>query len=208
MLGYEFALRLVDQELENGESHSHELIQYLRADSRSDGKGLPSPLNDVVQRFSEMIHSTKIKSVTDVVCFYETRPTNYLSILKALDKNNMPKEVEFDPTGHAITVPRASACIDGITALPLHVRHNMLHKHNSPTSTEFELIVRRHQGFAEKKYQSNNIMNYVGRNTSEGNQNKETKASTGMSIAFNGPVTTGCNTILGNQISGGNYTFN
>ncbi|KAI0862783.1 hypothetical protein F4860DRAFT_512383 [Xylaria cubensis] len=143
LLGYEFALRLIDQEIVKGESPSQDLAQYLRPDSRSDRNGLPSPLDDVFQRFSEMIHTPKIKSVTDVVCFYETRPTNYSSVLKALDRNTMPKE--FDPTGHAVTVPRASACIDGITALPLHVRHNMLHKHNSPSSAKFKLVAQRLQ---------------------------------------------------------------
>ncbi|KAI0545030.1 hypothetical protein F4679DRAFT_562410 [Xylaria curta] len=150
MLGYEFALRLIDQEAERGESHSQELIQYLRTDSRMDARGLPSPLDDVVQRFSEMIHNTKFKSSTDVVCFYETLPTNYESVLKALDNSNMPNESEFDPSGHAVTVPRASACIDGITAIQLEVRHNMLHKHSSPTSNQFQLIVQRLQGFSQK----------------------------------------------------------
>lgn len=71
---------------------SQELSQYLRPHGRKDAGGGPSPLDEVVQRFAELIHHEAFK--VPVVCFYETRATKKSSLFKALPSENRPEQID------------------------------------------------------------------------------------------------------------------
>lgn len=71
---------------------SQELSQYLRPHGRKDTGGRPSPLNEVVQRFAEMIHHEAFK--VPIICFYETRATKKSSLFRGLPPENLPEHVD------------------------------------------------------------------------------------------------------------------
>lgn len=71
---------------------SEELSQYLRPHGRKDTGGGPSPLDEVVQRFAELINHEAFK--VPVVCFYETRATKKSSLFKALPSERRPEHTD------------------------------------------------------------------------------------------------------------------
>ncbi len=79
-------------------AYSQELVQYLRSDSRSDGGGAPSPLDELVQKFTEMTQHDAFKF--PITCFYETRDARFSSYLARFPANFQQKQI--DPDGHDI----------------------------------------------------------------------------------------------------------
>lgn len=65
-----------------GGDGSEELVQYLRSDHRSDDEGRPSPLNELVERFTGIVHHVSYKF--PIACLYETSHTEYDSLHKRL----------------------------------------------------------------------------------------------------------------------------
>ncbi|KAJ2986541.1 hypothetical protein NUW58_g4975 [Xylaria curta] len=125
---------------ESGFECSQELVEYIRGAS-----GHRSLLDDLVQRFTEMIHDQAFKF--DIVCFYETRHTNFSAILKKLPPEYVQEQI--DPNGHGIVVERYSACLQGVANVGLDCRHNMLHKYGKPTGDGFLRLSTRLREFAD-----------------------------------------------------------
>lgn len=71
---------------------SQELPQYLRPHGREDAGGGPSPLDEVVQRFAEMLHHEAFE--VPIVCFYETRATKKISLFKGVPPESRPENVD------------------------------------------------------------------------------------------------------------------
>ncbi|KAK2612317.1 hypothetical protein QQS21_001743 [Conoideocrella luteorostrata] len=130
--GYTAADMRIAAAIESEGEYTQELIQYLRRGSPD----CPGPLDSLVQRFCEMIRHKNSKF--GVVCFYETRHTNFSAKIKRLPKDYAKK---LDANGHGIVVMEDSACLQGVTRIPLDVRHNMLHKFNSPDNDGFQRLV-------------------------------------------------------------------
>ncbi|KAI1357119.1 hypothetical protein F5Y08DRAFT_347314, partial [Xylaria arbuscula] len=78
---------------------SEELIQYLRRDGRSDAGGGPSPLDDMVREFAEVISSDKYKS--KIVFFYETLETKLEPHLKGLPADRLKTDLSIS----AVVIP-------------------------------------------------------------------------------------------------------
>lgn len=79
---------------EEGIQYSTELVSYL-APTTPD---VPSPLDELVQRFREMVAHSEFK--IPIVCFYETRHTNFSAYKSRLPKSDGP--TEFDGPGSGI----------------------------------------------------------------------------------------------------------
>ncbi|KAH6957864.1 hypothetical protein BKA56DRAFT_680749 [Ilyonectria sp. MPI-CAGE-AT-0026] len=124
---------------EEGIQYSTELVSYL-APTTPD---VPSPLNELVQRFGEMVAHSDFK--IPVVCFYETRHTNFSAYKSRLPKSDAP--TEFDGPGSGIVVTRESATLPGADCISLDVRHSMLHKFNSPEDDGFQRLAERLDNF-------------------------------------------------------------
>ncbi|RGP63215.1 ankyrin repeat [Fusarium longipes] len=139
--GYSVADLRVAVAVESGGEYNRELMEYLRQGTTE----FPSPLDDLVQRFSEMVHHEDFKF--GKVCFYETRHTNFSAYRKKLPKSYAD---QLDANGHGIVVAKNSACLQGVEGVALDVRHNMLHKFNSPKNDGFRRLISRLKGFVEK----------------------------------------------------------
>ncbi|KAI8623482.1 ARM repeat-containing protein [Xylariaceae sp. FL1651] len=126
---------------------SEELIQYLRHDGRSDARGGPSPLDDMVREFAEVINSDKYKP--KIVFFYETFETKLEPHLKGLPADRL----KINPSKSAVVVPQNSACLDGFQRFGLDVRHNLLHKHADPEGDAFKQISKQVKDFVEQAIQ-------------------------------------------------------
>ncbi|EXU98174.1 ankyrin repeat protein [Metarhizium robertsii] len=122
---------------------TRELIEYLKQGTPE----LPGPLDQLVQRFSEMIHHRDFNF--DKVCFYETRRTDFSAKIK---KMTLPESYtkNLDTKGRGIVVTKDSACLQGVEGVALDVRHNMLHKFNSPKNDGYRRLVSRLKGFSER----------------------------------------------------------
>ncbi|KAK4038303.1 hypothetical protein C8A01DRAFT_17605, partial [Parachaetomium inaequale] len=79
---------------EEGVEWCQELVQCLRRGTIDN----PSPLDELFETFVELIQSSAFKF--PVVCFYETRHTNFSAILRTLPKDFAQTEV--DKNGHGI----------------------------------------------------------------------------------------------------------
>ncbi|XPS77209.1 hypothetical protein M3J09_009240 [Ascochyta lentis] len=145
--GYANAEARIAMAKESGGEFSWELVQYLRPDKRgdADANGRPSPLDDIVQEFAEMIQHNKFRC--PVVNFFETRPASYDAFSRSLPQGKKPKGFN-NATGSAVTVPQASAVLDGIEQVGLDVRHNMMWKLNTPENDGFVRISSRISNFA------------------------------------------------------------
>ncbi|KAI6080921.1 hypothetical protein F4821DRAFT_250494 [Hypoxylon rubiginosum] len=143
--GYEAAsLRLAiaqNAAAEEGVEYSKELIQYLQLGT----PGHPGPLAETVRRFTEMVSNHVFKF--PIVCFYETRHTKFKAVLAKLPQDYVQAQIKED--GHGIVVEESSACLDGAERVALDVRHNMLHKFNSPDDDGFQRLSSRLSIFAE-----------------------------------------------------------
>ena len=84
--------------LKAGLECSPQLLQYLRPDGRSDADGGPSPLNEMVHRFTEIMNNLGLQP--KIVCFYETRQTDFAAHLKHLP----PGQVKINVSGHAVVI--------------------------------------------------------------------------------------------------------
>ncbi|ETS76030.1 hypothetical protein PFICI_12974 [Pestalotiopsis fici W106-1] len=147
-VGHSTATTRVDLAKQENVDFNKELIQYLRNNSRHDAENGPSPLDEVVQKFSEMLLSDRS---LEVVCFYERFPTVIAAIQQDLPADRLP--TKFNQT-RELTVSRDSACLDGHENVGLDVRHNMLHKHNSPTGAAYREISAVLQRFAKNADQN------------------------------------------------------
>lgn len=78
--GYTTASLRILFAIDSKTEYARELIEYLRSGTPER----PSPLDTLRQRFSEMIHNDQYKFA--VVCFYETRRTNFSAKIKKLPK--------------------------------------------------------------------------------------------------------------------------
>lgn len=92
-LGYSVADLRIAVAIEAGHEYNRELMEYLRQGTAA----APSPLDALVQRFTEMIHHEDFKF--GKVCFYETRHTDFSPYRKKLPKNYADR---LDETGHGI----------------------------------------------------------------------------------------------------------
>ncbi|QPC62822.1 hypothetical protein HYE67_005053 [Fusarium culmorum] len=139
--GYTVADLRVAVAIESGGEYNRELMEYLRQGTAES----PGPLDALVQRFAEMIHHEDFKF--GQVCFYETRHTNLSAYREKLPKAYAAR---LDPNGHGIVVARRSACLQGVEGVALDVRHNMLHKFNSPENDGYRRLISRLKSFLEK----------------------------------------------------------
>ncbi|KIL85180.1 ankyrin repeat protein [Fusarium avenaceum] len=149
-LGYSIADLRVAVAIESGGEYNRELMEYLRQGTAQS----PGPLDDLVQRFSEMIHHKDFKF--GKVCFYETRHTNFSAYRKKLPESYAAR---LDANGHGIVVTKNSACLRGVEGVALDVRHNMLHKFNSPENDGFRRLVSRLKSFVEE---AENVLSFNG----------------------------------------------
>jgi hypothetical protein len=105
---------------------SEELIQYLRTDMRDGKEGRPSPLDETIEKFTEMVNDAAFK--IPIACFYENRATRYSSVLSGISENT---EHGIDADDHGIVCPsklgyqyhisvNANVYTDGPTRLCLH----------------------------------------------------------------------------------------
>ncbi len=74
--------------------YSRELIEYLRRGTVDK----PSPLDELIDTFAELIQSDRFKF--PVVCFYETRHTKFSAVLRSLPSDIA--QAEIDKNGHGI----------------------------------------------------------------------------------------------------------
>ncbi|KAF5723137.1 ankyrin repeat [Fusarium mundagurra] len=132
--GYSVADMRVSVAIQAGLEYNRELMEYLRLGTPE----APGPLESLTQRFSEMIHHQSFKFGKS--CFYETRHTNLSAYRSRLPKSYANS---LDDEGHGIVVAEFSACLEGVERVPLDVRHNMLHKFNSPKNDGYQRLVSR-----------------------------------------------------------------
>lgn len=74
--------------------YSRELVEYLRRGTIDK----PGPLDELIDAFAELVQSSAFKF--PVVCFYETRHTNFSAVLRTLPRDFAQTEV--DKNGHGI----------------------------------------------------------------------------------------------------------
>ncbi|PVH70823.1 NACHT-domain-containing protein [Cadophora sp. DSE1049] len=139
--GYNTAQLRIAYAAQIGSESSQELIQYLQKASNNR----PSPLDELVQTFCEMINHKDLKN--KIVCFYESRNTNHSAIGKKLPEGYAKEQLNVN--GHGIVVTQNSACLQGVERVGLDVRHNMLHKFNHPRNDGFKRLSLRLKEFAE-----------------------------------------------------------
>jgi hypothetical protein len=92
--GYTAAQLRIAAAIQTGSEHSQELVQYLGRGSEHRS----SPLDELVQRFCEMTSHNYFKF--KIVCFYETRATNFCAVLKRLPEGYA--KGQLDTNGHGI----------------------------------------------------------------------------------------------------------
>lgn len=146
---------------EQGIQYNKELITYLQLGSVDS----PGPLDQLVARFTEMVADDKFR--IPIACFYETAHTQHGALLKKLPEGY--EQTSISPHGHGIVckpciatpfhtcmtdlysqvVSQHSACLHGAESIGLDVRHNMMHKFNSPHNPGFQNVVMRISGFAQ-----------------------------------------------------------
>ena len=80
--GTENARKQIEFARRNNIEVSPELVEYLRPHNREDAGRSPSPLNESVQRFFEIIRDERFGF--PVVCFYECLPTDREAFMKNL----------------------------------------------------------------------------------------------------------------------------
>ncbi|KAH4806008.1 hypothetical protein HBI25_137160 [Parastagonospora nodorum] len=143
--GFANANALMELAKERQEPIFRELVGYLRPKDRQDGG--PSPLDEMVQVFTEMVRSKKFGF--QVLCFYETEVQSYKPYLDKFPEGVKPEG--FDNVfGYGVPVPEASAVIDGSERISVNVKHNMLSKHNSNQDQGFVSISCRMKQHVEK----------------------------------------------------------
>ncbi|CAG7557861.1 unnamed protein product [Fusarium equiseti] len=90
--------------------YNRELMEYLKPGTID----APSPLDDLVQRFTEMIHHADFSF--GKVCFYETRCTDFTPHLRKLPPSYAS---QLDKDGKGIVVEEDSACLQGVERIGL-----------------------------------------------------------------------------------------
>lgn len=89
----------------NNNECSQELIQYLRNDLRDSKEGLPSPLDDVIQKFTKMVAHEHFKF--PIACFYENLATKLSSVVRGIPNDKL-KEGGIDEDkaqGYTVVCP-------------------------------------------------------------------------------------------------------
>lgn len=94
--GYTAAQLRIAVATEENRECSRELIAYLRTGDRNDGNG-SSPLDELTQQFCQMIIHDHFKF--PITCFYETRATNFSSIVKGLPEDYIKTQIDTNGRG-------------------------------------------------------------------------------------------------------------
>ncbi|KLO81075.1 uncharacterized protein LW93_4648 [Fusarium fujikuroi] len=130
--------------LEDNIQYSMELVQYLKEGTDDN----PSPLDDLVHRFKESIHNPKFR----IPCgyLYETQPAQYAGPLSRLTSEHRKSQTVIDKHGQGIVVSHKSAVVGGGDGSAQPMRHNMMHKYNSPDNPAFQSLCLRLREFAQK----------------------------------------------------------
>ncbi|GAW20848.1 hypothetical protein ANO14919_103600 [Xylariales sp. No.14919] len=127
---YNAAQVRINVALSAGGEVSKQMVEYL---NNSDGER--RELDELVQRFREL-HRQKAYEFP-MICFYETQETDFTKVIDKLS----PEHVSSLGSKHkGILVPEHSACLQGLTALPLEVRHSMLNKYANPEDDAFGVV--------------------------------------------------------------------
>ncbi|KAF5621723.1 ankyrin repeat [Fusarium sp. NRRL 25303] len=121
--------------LASGKACSPNLLQYLRQGSMHESSGL----DELVVNFQSLINHRNFKF--DITCAYETLTTK-TSVYKS-KLGNRYEEFARGRNAEFVVVDHNSARLGGTKELPLDVRHNMLHKFNSPDDPSFRKIAQR-----------------------------------------------------------------
>ncbi|EFY98052.2 nacht nucleoside triphosphatase [Metarhizium robertsii ARSEF 23] len=129
--------------ISSGGETADELVKYLN-NNDSERK----QLDEVVQQFCEMANSKMFKF--PIICFYETRRTDFKKVLKELTPE-FRKALGKHDTG--ILVPEYSACLQGQPRSDLAVRHGLLNKFAGPEDPAFEIVSYYLKEFAEEALQ-------------------------------------------------------
>ncbi|KAJ8128592.1 hypothetical protein O1611_g5042 [Lasiodiplodia mahajangana] len=120
--------------LSTGAEFGGELVGYCRG------------LDDIVPRFTQMVSHDGFKF--PIVCFYETQKTCVGTLVR--NKSDIPEGFRLTLEGNwAVLVGRYSASLQGIEALPLDVRHDMLSKFTHCEDPSFKSVANRIKGFAD-----------------------------------------------------------
>ncbi|CZS81973.1 unnamed protein product [Fusarium graminearum] len=120
------------QESESRKQTNQNLIELLKQSTPDR----PSPLDDLVGQFSNLLHNDDYKF--PFICVYETIHTN----MSAYDKKLGPifEKTGLDKNGHGNPVSKNLATIDGANSFGFEVRHKMLHKFNGPDDPSFKKL--------------------------------------------------------------------
>ncbi|RBR17952.1 hypothetical protein FVER53590_00256 [Fusarium verticillioides] len=123
--------------------YSMELVQYLKRGTDDN----PSPLDDLMHRFDASMENAKFKIPRAEL--YETLPAQFAGPLSRLSPEEVNKLTEIDKHGEGIVVSHTSAVHSGGDGSAQPMRHNMLHKFNSPDNPAFQSLCLRLKQFAE-----------------------------------------------------------
>ncbi|EWG36099.1 hypothetical protein FVEG_00256 [Fusarium verticillioides 7600] len=128
---------------EENVQYSMELVQYLKRGTDDN----PSPLDDLMHRFDASMENAKFKIPRAEL--YETLPAQFAGPLSRLSPEEVNKLTEIDKHGEGIVVSHTSAVHSGGDGSAQPMRHNMLHKFNSPDNSAFQSLCLRLKQFAE-----------------------------------------------------------
>ncbi|KAF5595993.1 ankyrin repeat [Fusarium pseudocircinatum] len=129
---------------EDNIQYSMELVQYLKEGTDDQ----PSPLGYFVDRFQQSIHNPKYR----IPCgyLYETQPAQYAGPLSRLSPEHRNSQTVIDKDGQGIVVSHKSAVLGGGDGSGQPMRHNMMHKYNSPNNPAFQSLCLRLREFSER----------------------------------------------------------
>ncbi|KAF5563845.1 ankyrin repeat [Fusarium napiforme] len=129
---------------EDNVQYSMELVQYLKEGTADQ----PSPLGYFVDRFEQSIRNPMYR----IPCgyLYETEPAQYAGPLSRLTPEHRNSQTVIDKDGQGIVVSHKSAVLGGGDGSGQSMRHNMMHKYNSPDNPAFQSLCLRLREFAER----------------------------------------------------------
>ncbi|OBS22687.1 hypothetical protein FPOA_09019 [Fusarium poae] len=123
--------------------YSMELVQYLKEGTRD----VPSPLDDLMRRFQESMKNPKFR--IPEVSLYETQPAQNAGPLSRLSLEDRENQTTIDRNGQGIVVSQRSATLGGGDRSAQPMRHNMMHKYNSPDNPAFQSLCVRLKDFVK-----------------------------------------------------------
>ncbi|KAF5716504.1 ankyrin repeat [Fusarium globosum] len=128
---------------EENVQYSMELVQYLKRGTDDN----PSPLDDLMHRFYASMDNEMFKIPRAEL--YETLPAKFAGPLSRLSPEDVDKLTAIDKHGEGIVVSHTSAVLSGGDGSAQPMRHNMMHKYNSPDNPAFQSLCLRLNQFAE-----------------------------------------------------------